>query len=384
MRILSVHARVEQLPLTRPYAIAYKSLDAVRNVIVEIAAEGGLVGLGAASPAPYVTGETDEACAAALASEATAWLVGQDVRELPRLARELSARLPDTPAARAALDIALHDLLAQKLRVPLVDMLGRAHAALPTSITIGIKGVDETLAEAREYLDRGFRQLKVKLGRAVEEDIERVVRLREMVGPAPAEIAAVRVGGAAVGTSARAGAGGMDAGVGIRVDANQGWSRDDLARFLRETAACGVELIEQPLPAADVAGLRAVPEPDRARLCADEALRTPAEAWALAQPPRACGLFNLKLMKCGGVAPALRIAAVADLAGIGLMWGCMDESVISIAAALHAALACPATRYLDLDGSLDLARDVAAGGFVIEGGVMRTVDRPGLGLRALI
>ena len=115
-----------------------------------------------------------------------------------------------------------------------------------------------------------------------------------------------------------------------------------------------------------------------------DALRTPAEAWALAQPPRACGLFNLKLMKCGGVAPALRIAAVADLAGIGLMWGCMDESVISIAAALHAALACPATRYLDLDGSLDLARDVAAGGFVIEGGVMRTVDRPGLGLRALI
>ena len=89
-------------------------------------------------------------------------------------------------------------------------------------------------------------------------------------------------------------------------------------------------------------------------------------------------------MKCGGVAPVLRIAAVADLAGIGLMWGCMDESAISIAAALHAALACPATRYLDLDGSLDLARDVAAGGFVIEGGVMRTVDRPGLGLRALI
>lgn len=379
MKILSVSARLEHLPLTRPYAIAYKSLDAVRNVIVEIAAEGGLVGLGAASPAPYVTGETDEACAAALAPAATAWLVGQDVRELPRLARELAARLPATPAARAALDMALHDLLAQKLRVPLVEMLGRAHAALPTSITIGIKGVDETLAEAREYLQRGFRRLKVKLGRAVEEDIERVVKLREMVGPAPAEITAA--GGADAGAGTHAGG---DDGVGIRVDANQGWSRDDLARFLRETAACGVELIEQPLPASDVAGLRAVPEPDRARLCADEALRTPAEAWSLAQPPRACGLFNLKLMKCGGVAPALRIAAVADLAGIGLMWGCMDESVISIAAALHAALASPATRYLDLDGSLDLARDVAAGGFVIEGGVMRTVDRPGLGLRALI
>jgi L-alanine-DL-glutamate epimerase-like enolase superfamily enzyme len=80
------------------------------------------------------------------------------------------------------------------------------------------------------------------------------------------------------------------------------------------------------------------------------------------------------------VRPALRIAAIAEAAGVDLMWGCMDESVISIAAALHAAFASPATRYLDLDGSLDLARDVVDGGFVLEGGVMRTTDAPGLGV----
>jgi L-alanine-DL-glutamate epimerase-like enolase superfamily enzyme len=103
---------------------------------------------------------------------------------------------------------------------------------------------------------------------------------------------------------------------------------------------------------------------------------------ALAQPPRAAGIFNIKLMKCGGIAAARRIATVAELSGIALMWGCMDESAISIAAALHAALASPATRYLDLDGSLDLARDVVDGGFVIENGVMRTAGGPGLGVRA--
>ena len=88
-------------------------------------------------------------------------------------------------------------------------------------------------------------------------------------------------------------------------------------------------------------------------------------------------------MKCGGVHAAGRIADIADLAGIELMWGCMDESVVSISAALHVALASPATRYLDLDGSLDLARDVAGGGFVLEDGFMRTTDLPGLGVHRI-
>lgn len=352
MKILALRARTEVFPLTRPYAIAYKSLASVVNVVLAIETDAGLAGLGAASPAPYVTGETAESCAAALAPESLAWLAGRDVRELAALGRELEARLPDAPAARAAVDMALHDLLAQRLGVPLVTLLGRAHAALPTSVTIGILPLDATLAEAREHLGHGFRVLKVKLGREIDEDIARVLRLREEIGGAP----------------------------GIRVDANQGWSRGELERFLRATAAADVELIEQPLAADDVDGLRAVPAPERDRLCADEALRTLADAWELARPPRACGIFNLKLMKCGGIGPALRIAEIAGVAGISLMWGCMDESVISIAAALHAALACPATRHLDLDGSFDLARDVARGGFVLEEGRLRVTDRPGLGL----
>ena len=85
-------------------------------------------------------------------------------------------------------------------------------------------------------------------------------------------------------------------------------------------------------------------------------------------------------MKCGGIHAARRIAAIAGTAGVELMWGCMDESVVSISAALHAAFSSPATRYLDLDGSLDLARDVADGGFHLEDGVMRTLDAPGLGV----
>ena len=121
----------------------------------------------------------------------------------------------------------------------------------------------------------------------------------------------------------------------------------------------------------------------RDRVAADESLLDEHDALALAGEPRACGIFNIKLMKCGGIRPALRIAALAETAGIELMWGCMDESVVGIAAALHAALASPATRYLDLDGHLDLAHDIAAGGVVLKDGHLSTNGLPGLGLRRL-
>src|SRR5260370_32246155 len=137
------------------------------------------------------------------------------------------------------------------------------------------------------------------------------------------------------------------------------------------------------MQAGAVDAMRELPEAWKERIAADESLLDDRDALALAALPRACGIFNIKLMKCGGIRPALRMAAIAQASGIHLMWGCMDESRISIAAALHAAFASPATRYLDLDGSLDLARDVAQGGFVIERGRMRTTDAPGLGVTAL-
>jgi L-alanine-DL-glutamate epimerase-like enolase superfamily enzyme len=88
-------------------------------------------------------------------------------------------------------------------------------------------------------------------------------------------------------------------------------------------------------------------------------------------------------MKCGGIYPALQIAVITHCAGIELMWGCNDESIVAISAALHAALASPATRYLDLDGSLDLARDLVKGGFVLQEGELSVTNKPGLGVTLL-
>ncbi|MEE4113839.1 MAG: enolase C-terminal domain-like protein, partial [Desulfobacteraceae bacterium] len=213
----------------------------------------------------------------------------------------------------------------------------------------------ETLDEAEEYSGRGFRFLKVKTGIDVDEDIERLVNIRQRVGPA----------------------------VAIRVDANQGYSRSDYLRFVHETSQVDLEFTEQPLHRSDLDGMRTLAGSVRKRSAADECLLSPKDALACLCPPYPFGIFNIKLMKCGGIAPGLEIAAMAGHAGVDLMWGCMDESIVSIAGALHAALASPATKYLDLDGSFDLARDLVEGGFVLENGWLRPTDRPGLGVRRL-
>lgn len=350
MKIESVNARVERVPLARPYSIAYRTIDEVSLGVIEVATEGGYVGLGSASPAPCVTGETIDDVDRALADMRA--LEGKDARAARALGRELEAAGAG-PAARAAADMALCDLIAKRLEVPLVDFLGRAHAALPTSVTIGIASISDTLEEAREHAGRGFRALKIKLGRSLDEDLERLRRLRAEL---PARVA-------------------------LRVDANQAYGAEGAEILASEGERLGLELIEQPMPVGAEGEARGLSAGARRRAAADESLCTPRHALELLAPPRPFGVFNIKLMKCGGIAPALRIADLAELAGIELMWGCNDESRISIAAALHAALSSPATRYLDLDGHLDLARDVAAGGFELEDGYLRPTGAPGLGIR---
>ncbi len=355
MKISKATYWTEKLALTRPYTIAYERIESVENLFVHLQAQDGSVGLGVASPAAEVTGEGVQQCRQALADHLEALLTGIDLRHLKSILRNIENAMPRTPAARAAIDMALHDLWAKHLGLPLVDLLGRVHRSLPTSITIGIESVEASLEEAAEYKARGFRIFKVKIGRSLEEDVERLHRIRQKMGP---EII-------------------------IRVDANQGYAVDQFENFLKQTASLALEFIEQPLKADDLDGMRRLPAAVRNRIAADESLLDTRDAITCLEPPRPFGIYNIKLMKCGGIAPGLQIAEIANLAGIDLMWGCMDESIVGIAAALHAALASPATRYLDLDGHLDLARDLVTGGFILKDGQLSLTDNPGLGVELL-
>lgn len=355
MKIRSIRTWKENLDLSRPYTIAYKTIDHVENLFVVLELENGLTGMGSGSPAEFVTGENIDLSAALLADVAEPLLLGKDIRQVRNLLREAASALAEQPAALAAIDIALHDAFSQYLGLPLVDYLGRVHDKFPTSVTIGIKSIEETLEDAREFLSAGFRAIKLKTGLDVQQDIERFERLREICGP----------------------------DIRIRVDANQGYGIPALLAFA-EAVKQDVELHEQPFPPSRLDDMLQLPAVLRAICAADEDLHHAQDAVQMAHHPHPYGIYNIKLMKCGGVLPALRIAEVAEIAGIQLMWGCNDESVISISAALHAALASPNTRYLDLDGSFDLARDIAQGGFILKDGYLYTNGAPGLGVSLIL
>jgi len=348
-KIKDINVWEADLGNTKPYTIAFKTVDQVRNAFVEITLDDGTIGIGSGNPSEYVVGENLSQCLEALKEENLTFLIGRDIREFQQLAYEVWKAFPENPAARAALDIALHDLFTKYLGVPLVRFLGQKIKSLPTSNTIGIKNVEETLKEAQDYIQQGFKILKVKLGKDLEEDIERVVRLREKFGSK----------------------------VIIRIDANQGYTAGQTIDFYLRTKPLDIELIEQPLPAKAVAEMKSLPEEIKERIAADESLITPKDALELVKPPYAAGIFNIKLMKCGGVSQGLKIADIALHEGVDLFWGCNDESIVSITAALHAAFSCANTKYIDLDGSLDLGNDVVKGGFILKDGVMFCSDKPG-------
>jgi L-alanine-DL-glutamate epimerase-like enolase superfamily enzyme len=340
---------------TKPYTIAFKTVDEVINAFIEITLEDGTTGIGAGSPSEYVTNEHLDSTIATLQEKNLQYLVGRNIAEINQLIFETNEKFPKNPAVCAAIDIALHDAFTKFLKVPLVKYLGEKIKSMATSNTIGIKNVAETLKEAEEYGQRGFKILKVKLGIDLAEDIERIEKLREKFGKKFI----------------------------IRIDANQGYTQEKTIEFYNKTKHLDVELIEQPLPAKDIAGLKQLPDEIRKTIAADESLLSPKNALELVKPPRAAGIFNIKLMKCGGISNALKIADIAQQEGIELFWGCNDESIVSITAALHVAFACSNTKYIDLDGSLDLGKDVVKGGFILNDGVMSCSDKPGLGVEKI-
>ncbi len=349
--IKSIKAEIVNLGLTKPYSIAYKTVDSVANVIVKIESESGLIGYGAANPSSYVVGEENEDVIKQLTEDNLSVFIGRDLIKFYELIGDVQSRFTSV-GARIALEIAFHDLFTCHLGIPLVDFYGRKISSLPTSVTIGIMDIDETLVEADQYAADGFKNLKVKLGKSVDEDIERIHKLKEHISD----------------------------NMVVRIDANQGWSVGDTVKFYNETSNLKIELIEQPLKQEAVDDMRGLPDGLKAIVAADESLRSPEDALNLAQKPIASGIYNIKLMKCAGLTKAKDIAVIAEIAGIDLMWGCNDESVISITAALHIAFSCPNTKYIDLDGSLDLKTDVVKGGFILQDGLMSIGDKPGLGL----
>jgi L-Ala-D/L-Glu epimerase len=322
------------LTLRHPFAIAHGVSTTRENVLVRL---GG--GVGEAAAVPYL-GETRERIVADL-----------ERVELPRdsdplmLADLIDGLAVPSSAARAALDMALHDAFGQHLGQPLYRLLGLNPERIPpSSFTIAI-GTPEQMAEQARAAPLPL--IKIKLGSPEE-------------GADEARIAAVR------GATARP----------LRADANAGWSRERARRLLPVLAEHGITLLEQPLAVGDLDGLRELSRlPRRPALYADESIRSTADIVAHA------GVVDgvvLKLGKCGGIRAALRDIAVARALGLDVLLGCMIESSLAVTAAAHIA---PLCQHVDLDGPLLIDDDPFTGVLYREGRIILP-ERPGLGVVA--
>ncbi len=350
MKITRVEAWRADLPLREPYRIAYETIDRCETAFVRLVTDGRVTGVGCGTADPAMTGETTADTLSALEEIAGPRLEGEDPLRPGLHLQRLREPLAGRPAARAAVDLALHDLLGRAAGLPLWRLLGGYRESMPTSITIGIVPADETVARAEALAARGFRCLKIKGGDDPDVDAERVLRVREAVGP----------------------------GLELRFDANQGYTVEEAVRFVGRVRDARLELLEQPTPAGEPALLGRVTEAVALPVMADESLRSLLDAYRLAHGELA-DMLNVKLQKVGGLAEALRINAVARAAGLEAMVGCLDEPALGIAAGLAFALSAPNVQYADLDGHLELAEDPTAGAVLLEDGLLRPTDRPGLG-----
>ena len=331
--ILTIHTK-------HPFTISRGGASEWRVVWVRIADDDGVEGWGEAAPSKFY-GETPESVVAALAlfapliERADPWCAESIESELDRAIRF-------NGAAKSAVSVALHDLAGKRLGIPLHKLWGLDPASAPlSSFTIGIGKESEVrrkVAEAEPYPI-----LKVKLGSDRDEEIIRTVR-----DAAPDKL--------------------------LRVDANAAWSAKHALDMIEMLAECGVEYVEQPLPAHDLEGMRFVRDRSPLPIIADESCVVAHDI------PKLAGVvdgINIKLAKCGGPREAMKMIATARAHGMLVMMGCMIETSLGIAAAAHMA---PLLDYADLDGSALLANDPFSGPS-IDGGIIAIPTAPGLGVQ---
>jgi L-alanine-DL-glutamate epimerase-like enolase superfamily enzyme len=352
--IKSVEVNLRHMPLKAPFVTARGRTDTARSQVVEIRCTDGTLGLGAVTPAPYVTGETIDDVDASIRAM-TAVLVGAPLDEHEALFDRLTRDFPKAHAARAGVEIAVMDAWGQSVGKPLWRLWGGATPVVETDLTVPLNSLQEARDVAKQAAADGLGALKIKVDGAKPKEM--LERIREVHANAPAAV--------------------------LLIDANQSFTVNSALAFLDilERENLPIDLFEQPVDAKDLEGLVRIARESALPIGADEAVVTPEDCRRLLDAG-GTQVVNVKLMK-SGIHGGLQIIGMCREAGVTLMLGCMVECRIGIGAAVHLTCGTGAFRFHDLDGPLLLKEDIAEGSFELDGNRMSACDLPGLGARLI-
>lgn len=354
MYIKSIETFDVAIPLTKPFKTALRTVTTAYSVYVTITTSDGIVGYGEAPPTHVITGESMDSIRYAINEVIAPQLIGMNILQSGQVFQKLNAVLVRNTSAKAAVDMAIHDILAKYAGLPLYQFLGGYRDALETDFTVSVNDPTEMADDAEQYIKDGFTVLKVKVGIGeVKDDIERIRAIRERVGMTPK----------------------------LRLDANQGWNAKEAVKAisLMEDAGLSIEFVEQPVTAWDLEGLKYVTNHTYTPIMADESVFSVHDAKQVLKM-RAADLINIKLMKSGGIYHAQKINTLAEANGVECMVGSMIETKLGITAAAHFAASQPNIRYYDFDAPLMLNNDLIVGGVIYEKSNMTFSNEPGLGI----
>lgn len=325
--IHDLRVTTEIIPLKTPFKTALRTVSEIENIIVEIVLNNGVIGIGAAAPTTVITGDSCDSIVAALTGPIRAKIVGQDLTQFNEVLRLVQTSCVHNTSAKAAADIALYDAYCKTLGISVSSFLG-GRKQISTCMTVSVDTVEKMQADAKLAVSQGYSVLKIKVGDNPALDIERIQAILSVIPP----------------------------NIVLRLDANQGWKPKEAVHIIQlfESQSFPIEFIEQPVKASDWAGLKYVREHVSTPIMADESMFSTQDAIQLIEG-NYVDLVNIKLMKCGGIAEAMKIASIAEAKGIACMIGSMMESSISVAAAARVAAAHPNIHYFDLDAPLWLA-----------------------------
>jgi len=323
MKIVDADIRRASLPLRTPFVTALRRVEAAEFILLELRTDTGLKACGSAPATEAITGETLESIETVLRLTLIPPLLNRSPG-LEHALETLHLSCIGNTGAKAAVDMALHSLAAQEKGLPLWQYLGgEKPRPVSTAVTISLGTPEQMLSDARNALERGEKILKVKVGADDGRDSDRI---RAIADTLP--------------------------GAQILVDANQAWDLKTALGLLNALDAPNIRLLEQPVPAADLEALRRITAESPVPVLADEAVFD-AEDTRKVIETHAADMINIKLMKCGGIAEALKIIGLCRTHDIKCMLGSMLEGPVSITAALHLAVAHPDVfEWIDLDSPL--------------------------------